>query len=101
MNRCKYNKRVGCNAKELCDACEVYAVYQQGRADAFKEIAYSDDVKKEEFEILAYNKGRADAIDEFVKRYKKCDERCTQCHKCLNCADCIAEQMNGEADGKP
>ena len=42
-------------------------VYELGRADAFKEIAYSDGVKKEEFEILAYNKGRAEAIEELLK----------------------------------
>lgn len=37
--------------------------YTKGRESAFKEIAYSDDVIKEPFEKLAYEKGKADAID--------------------------------------
>lgn len=36
MDRCKYNKSVGCSIKE-CATCEVYKVYQQGRADAIEE----------------------------------------------------------------
>lgn len=38
MDRCKYNKFVGCNIKE-CDTCEVYKVYQQGRTDAIEEYS--------------------------------------------------------------
>lgn len=37
MNRCKYNKVVGCPMKD-CDNCEVYNVYRQGRADERKKI---------------------------------------------------------------
>lgn len=59
--------------KELCEkvgvdyhntAWSVYAFidfsrrcYEQGRKDAFSEIAYSDDVIKEPFEKLAYEQG--------------------------------------------
>ena len=35
------------------------------------------------------------AIDDFVSKYKICDNRSIQCHKALNCADCIAEQLKG------
>ena len=38
---------------------------------------------------LGYNK----AIDDFVAKYKFCDNRSIQCRKALNCADCIAEQL--------
>lgn len=41
--------------------------YNKGRESAFKEIAYSDDVKKEEFEILAYNK----ALDDFMTEIER------------------------------
>lgn len=41
--------------------------YDLGRQDALKEIAYSDNVIKEPFEILAYNKGSAEGI------YKACE----------------------------
>lgn len=36
-----------------------------------------------------YNK----TIDDFVTKYKFCDNRSIQCRKALNCADCIAEQL--------
>lgn len=42
--------------------------YDLGRADAYKEIAYSDNTIKETFEKLAYEKGRADAIDDFREK---------------------------------
>ena len=49
-------------AEEECTTMgEAYTEgYQQGRADAFQEIAYSDSVIKEPFETLAYEKGKAD-----------------------------------------
>ena len=42
-----------------------------------------------------YNK----AIDDFVEKYKSCDNRSIKCRKALNCADCIAEQLK-DGDGK-
>ena len=44
------------------------------------------------FEELITN-ARNNAIDDFVKEYKYCDNRSIQCKKFLNCADCIAEQL--------
>ena len=35
------------------------------------------------------------AIDDFIVKYKFCDNRSIQCKKALNCADCIAEQLKG------
>lgn len=40
-----------------------------------------------------YEKGYNEAIDDFVAKYKFCDNRSVQCNKALNCADCIAEQL--------
>lgn len=42
-----------------------------------------------------FNNGYNKAIDDFVAKYKFCDNRSIQCHKALNCADCIAEQLKG------
>ena len=44
------------------------------------------------FEELVTNT-RNKAIDDFVTKYKFCDNRSIQCRKALNCADCIAEQL--------
>ena len=41
----------------------------------------------------AYKSGYNKAIDDFVIKYKFCDNRSIQCRKALNCADCIAEQL--------
>ena len=41
----------------------------------------------------AYQSGYDKAIDDFVTKYKFCDNRSIQCRKALNCADCIAEQL--------
>lgn len=43
--------------------------YQKGRADAFCEIAYSDCVKKEPFEILAYEKGARDFAEWLSRKH--------------------------------
>lgn len=41
---------------------------------------------------------RAEAIDDFVEKYKHCDNRGIQCKKALNCADCIAEQLKASLE---
>lgn len=46
---------------------------------------------KEKCRKDGYNK----AINDFVEKYKFCDNRSIQCHRALNCADCIAEQLKG------
>lgn len=52
-------------SKYDCDSVE--EVFESGRKDAFQEIACSDNVIKEPFEILAYNKGRAEALKPIQK----------------------------------
>lgn len=43
--------------------------YEQGRADAFCEIAYSDCVNKEPFEILAYIRGARDFAEWLSRKH--------------------------------
>ena len=57
------------------------------------ERAYKDGYDKgsSDGNFFGYNK----AIDDFVEKYKFCDNRTIRCHRALNCADCIAEQLKG------
>lgn len=55
-----------CMYKDGMCELDIDEAYQQGKSDAFQEIAYSDSVIKEPFETLAYKKGKADAIEEFA-----------------------------------
>lgn len=50
-------------------------------------------LKALEYDRGQYEKGYNEAIDDFVTKYKFCDNRSIQCRKALNCADCIAEQL--------
>lgn len=56
------------NEEEYKRDCQM--MYEKGRADAYKEIAYSNDVKKEEFEILAYNQALEDISEKIKWQYK-------------------------------
>ena len=57
-------------------------------------------LKALEYDRGQYEKGYDEAIDDFVAKYKFCDNRSIQCRKALNCADCIAEQLRaGEQNG--
>lgn len=49
---------------------------------------------------IAYKEGYKKAIDDFVAKYKICDNRSIQCRKALNCADCIAEQLKAGGENE-
>lgn len=51
------------------------------------DIPIDEDYKK------VFESGYDKAIEDFVVKYKFCNDRSIQCHKTLNCADCIAEQL--------
>ena len=50
-------------------------------------------LKALEYDRGQYEKGYNDAIDDFVAKYKFCNNRSVQCRKALNFAYCIAEQL--------
>lgn len=64
-----------------CNTCE-QEIYEKAYTEG-QDKGFSDG------HFFGYNK----AIDDFVEKYKYCDNRSIQCHKALNCADCIAEQL--------
>ena len=61
---------------------------RQWKSDIMDEFCKYDVSSFEELVTNTRNK----AIDDFVTKYKFCDNRSIQCRKALNCADCIAEQ---------
>lgn len=76
--------------------------YEQGRADTFQEIAYSDAVIKEPFEELAYQQGRADGIEEYNRelKYHFIDvEDLSLSSEFFEFVDRIAGQMKEEKNG--
>ena len=62
---------------------------RQWKSDIMDEFCKYDVSSFEELVTNTRNK----AIDDFVTKYKFCDNRSIQCRKALNCADCIAEQL--------
>ena len=60
---------------------------RQWKSDIMDEFCKYDVSSFEELVTNTRNK----AIDDFVTKYKFCDNRSIQCRKALNCADCIAE----------
>lgn len=81
--------------------CKAIEIVKQGGVETDTETIRenTNGYSKEDIELnrkAMYNK----AIDDFVAKYKYCDNRSIQCHKNLNCADCIAEQLKaGEQNG--
>ena len=61
--------------------------------DLKRRIEYDDELMGSGALKNAYKSGYNKAIDDFVTKYKFCDNRSIQCRKALNCADCIAEQL--------
>ena len=75
---------------------EDYKHIKQWKSDVMDGFCKYDASSFEELVTNARNK----AIDDFVTKYKFCDNRSIQCRKALNCADCIAEQLKaGEQNG--
>lgn len=54
-----------CNFKNDCQIIKHF--YEKGRADREKELSELPNEYSEKLWKLAYNRGRADAIDDFVK----------------------------------
>ena len=75
--------------EQLAEWLEELKFLRQWKSDIMDEF-YKYDVSS--FEELVTNT-RNKAIDDFVTKYKFCDNRSIQCRKALNCADCIAEQL--------
>lgn len=61
--------------------------------DLKRRMEYDDELMGSGALKNAYKSGYNKAIDDFVTKYKFCDNRSIQCRKALNCADCIAEQI--------
>lgn len=72
---------------------EDYKHIKQWKSDIMDSFCKYDVSSFEELVTNARNK----AIDDFVTKYKFCDNRSIQCRKALNCADCIAEQLKAGA----
>ena len=68
---------------------EDYKHIKQWKSDIMDSFCKYDVSSFEELVTNTRNK----AIDDFVTKYKFCDNRSIQCRKALNCADCIAEQL--------
>lgn len=83
------------------DDCISCAEEHEQLAEWLEELkAYKSDDFTKNLQTLVYKQGYNKAIDDFVEKYKFCDNRSIQCRKGLNCADCIAEQLKvgGEND---
>ena len=74
---------------QLAEWLEDYKHIKQWKSDIMDEFCKYDVSSFEELVTNTRNK----AIDDFVTKYKFCDNRSIQCRKALNCADCIAEQL--------
>ena len=74
---------------QLAEWLEELKFLKQWKSDIMEEFCKYDVSSFEELVTNTRNK----AIDDFVTKYKFCDNRSIQCRKALNCADCIAEQL--------
>ena len=75
--------------EHLAEWLEELKFIRQWKSDIMDEFCKYDVSSFEELVTNTRNK----AIDDFVTKYKFCDNRSIQCRKALNCADCIAEQI--------
>ena len=82
IERGRYHER-------LAEWLEELKFIRQWKSDIMDEFCKYDVSSFEELVTNTRNK----AIDDFVTKYKFCDNRSIQCRKALNCADCIAEQL--------
>jgi len=76
---------------QIADWLEDYKHIKQWKSDIIDDFCRYD---VSSFKKLVTNI-RNKVIDDFVTKYKFCDNRSIQCHKALNCADCIAKQLKG------
>ena len=75
--------------EQLAEWLEELKFLRQWKSDIMDGFCKYDVSSFEELVTNTRNK----AIDDFVTKYKFCDNRSIQCRKALNCADCIAEQL--------
>ena len=75
--------------ERIAEWLEELKFIRQWKSDIMDEFCKHDVSSFEELVTNARNK----AINDFVTKYKFCDNRSIQCRKALNCADCIAEQL--------
>ena len=75
--------------EQIAEWLEDYECIRQWKSDIMDSFCKYDVNSFEELVTNTRNK----AIDDFVTKYKFCDNRSIQCRKALNCADCIAEQL--------
>ena len=86
-------KRCAEEHEQLAEWLEELKFIRQWKSDIMDEFCKYDVSSFEELVTNTRNK----AIDDFVTKYKFCDNRSIQCRKALNCADCIAEQLKAGA----
>lgn len=75
--------------EQLAEWLEELKFIRQWKSDIMDEFCKYDVSSFEELVTNVRNK----TIDDFVTKYKFCDNRSIRCNKALNCADCIAEQL--------
>lgn len=80
--------------EQLVAWLEDYKHIKQWKSDIVDNLCLYDVSSFKELVINIRNK----VIDDFVAKYKFCDNRSIQCHKNLNCADCIAKQLKGGSE---
>ena len=79
---------------QTCQECaEEHEQLAEWLEDLKRRREYDDEIMGSGALKNAYKSGYNKAIDDFVTKYKFCDNRSIQCRKALNCADCIAEQL--------
>lgn len=74
---------------QVAEWLEDYKCIKQWKSDIMDDFCRYDVSSFEELVTNVRNK----TIDDFVTKYKFCDNRSIRCNKALNCADCIAEQL--------
>ena len=83
---------------QTCQECaEEHEQLAEWLEDLKRRREYDDEIMGSGVLKNAYKSGYNKAIDDFVTKYKFCDNRSIQCRKALNCADCIAEQLKAGA----
>ena len=91
LDGCDASKYIECKEyyEQIAEWLEELKFLKQWKSDIMDSFCKYDVSSFEELVANTRNK----AIDDFVTKYKFCDNRSIQCRKALNCADCIAEQL--------
>ena len=93
-NNDKLNKTLGVISPYYKTDCIKCAEEHEQLAEWLEELkSYRASVFSGDMTQTMLKEEYCKAIDDFVTKYKFCDNRSIQCRKALNCADCIAEQL--------